>query len=239
MRALWILVVAGCHSADSPITLVDAAPGPVGYTLTVGWTDPQDKPPPDPKPVIFIDGVATQQLLLEYPSPADARAAEHVIELRHGDTVVYTQVSSNTSRGCLAQVPDATMVLEGWCAYANGEVRFGSDQANGTNMFCIGDGFCRPVCIPGSCAAGTHCTSIYASTNPVATHLGCAPIGTQQPDAACTLVTDASGTHDDCGSGLLCVGGTCKRLCNPYNPPLPNCTCTYLPEHAPELSVCL
>jgi len=239
VRASWLLVaVAGCGGDDMSIALIDAGPGPLSYKLTAGWTDPPDKPTLDPKPAIYIDGVARQELVLEYPSTADARAEEHVIEMRLGDAVVFTQVSNSTSRVCLGQVPDPTNYLEGWCAYANGELRFGSDQADGTTHHCIGDGFCTPVCIPGNCSVGSQCTSIYASTNPVATHLGCAPIGTQQADAACTLVTDASGTHDNCGSGLLCVGGTCKRVCDRYNPPT-NCTCTYLAEHAPELTVCL
>jgi hypothetical protein len=246
VRALWIVVVVlfGCSSSeDRNGTLADAADGPLTFTLSTWWADPFGAPTVEPKPTVYIDGTQATELVVEYATNAEAVAAQHVIELRHGDVTVFSVTSSSTNRTCLTEQiiprPPATHLSESWCAFSHGEVRFGSDQVQGPSFACVGDGFCLPACTPGSCASGERCTSIYASTDPIATHLGCVPAGTRSRDETCSLVTDAGGTHDDCSLGLLCVEGTCKRTCSPALTPPSGCTtCSYVLGHAPELGIC-
>lgn len=243
VRALWIVaLLAGCEGESRQPMLLDAASGPVSYELAAHWTMWGDQPDVQPRPVVYIDGVMAEARTFEYATPADALAAEHVIELRHGDVVVFSAVSTATERTCLDHVANATVASESWCAYPHGELRFDSDKAGvAAGAMCIGDGFCLPRCgyAGGHCASGEKCTSLYASLDPIATHLGCAPIGDKGLDEACTFVTDATGMHDDCDGGLLCVEGTCQRTCVPTLPLPEGCTaCSYVYGHAPEIGVC-
>jgi hypothetical protein len=240
VRALWIVVAVGCGSGDNADG-TDAAAGPLEYTVNTFWADYQDAPRVSPLPTIYIDGAQTEYVALSFPSAMQALDEQHTFEMRHGDVVVRTFTLRRPS--CLVDVPDATMGGATLCAYSHGDLRYAGDNANGpSGHICIADGFCRPDCFPDNsyCNAGERCTSIYASIDPIATHLGCAPVGSKGVGDACSLATDAAGMHDDCGDDLLCVEGTCRRICDP-NAPLPTgcTTCSYVLGHAAEMRVCL
>jgi hypothetical protein len=244
VRALWITtLVAGFTGCAADDAADGAGDGPLSYTVTAFWVAPMGAPAAEPKPVVYIDGVQAESVTYEYPSTASAKQAVHTIELRHGDQVVFSQSAPGADHHCLKYVGLATTTQQSWCAYANGDLRFGSDQAHGTTgEGCVGDGFCRPWCFPPAmyCEADERCTSIYTSLDPLASHLGCAPAGARSAGDTCTLVVDAAGMHDDCAAGLLCVEGTCRQTCLPGSMELPaGCTaCSFVAGHAPELGIC-
>jgi hypothetical protein len=241
VRALWIVVAVGCGGGDNA-DRGDAAPGPLEYTLNTVWAAYPDAPQVSPRPTVYIDGVQTEHATLQFPSVTEALDEPHTFTLQHGDVVVRTFTLRLAH--CLHDVPDATMGGAALCAYSYGDLRYAGDHATGPGGHaCAADGFCRPECFPGYntyCDSGERCTSIYGSIDPIATHLGCAPFGTKGIGEACSLATDPAGTHDDCGDDLLCVEGTCRRICDP-NAPLPTgcTTCSYVLGHAAEMRVCL
>ena len=241
------VALAGCGSnAEPPDALpADAAAGPFHYTLEVGWGDPQGVPSLDPHPVIFINGQARQRVDDDFLNAATAIGRSYFMELRYGDVVLRR--TWTTLGACLTQEPLVTEAMEGWSAYTSGDFRGGGIQAQGPSAACIGDGFALPECEPfGAFPActnhpyGSRCTSIYTSTSPIATHLGCSPPGTRVIGDSCALIVDVAGPHDDCIDGALCVQGTCKRTCKPDVTSWPGCTsaCSRLLGHAPELGVC-
>jgi hypothetical protein len=241
VRALWITTlvagITGCAADEA-----DSGDGPLTYSLSAFWVAPMGAPVVT-KPVVYIDGVQVESVTYEYPTTASAKQAVHVIELRHGDQVVFSQSAPGADHYCLAYVGSAITAAQSWCAYGNGDLRYAGDQAHGTSGdVCVGDGFCRPRCVPPAayCAPNERCTSIYGSLDPIATHLGCAPAGARLAGDTCALVVDAAGMHDDCAAGLLCVEGTCRQTCLPGSMELPaGCTaCSFVAGHAPEMGIC-
>jgi hypothetical protein len=117
--------------------------------------------------------------------------------------------------------------------YESGDLRFFAVTVKG-DQGCIADGFCLTC---DRCPAGERCTSRVTSTSPVASYLGCAPIGPKALGETCELIASDLGAYDDCGDGLLCIGGVCRRTCNSDSGA---CTgCDYVPGHAPEHLVCM
>jgi hypothetical protein len=186
---------------------------------------------------VYIDNVATTSFERTYSSNDDARAETHLIELRHGDQTVLSRTVDLNFSSCLAQVAPADSVSISYCLYESGDLRFQSATVRGPRP-CVGDGFCD-ACSPLGCAnLGKRCTSFITSTSPVASHLSCGPIGPRQLGETCSFIDDVDGAYDDCGVGLLCVGGACRQTClegkSKCGP-----ACDYLPGHAPEILVCM
>jgi hypothetical protein len=240
VRWLLIVLVAACDSrqAASP----DA--GMFQLTMSTFWADMQEAPRVEPRPTVYIDGVSTESLQLSYGDAADAYGQHHTVELWQGSLpVASSALQLPESAECLYRfsAPEAATIT--LCAYTYGELRYGSDTASGRADDgiggCVGDGFCMPRCYPANnygCTAGQKCTSIYASVVPIATHLGCAAIGTKALGESCTVADDGAGLHDDCGDHLLCVQGVCRLLCDVAAPG--SCTCSYPLGYAGELRVC-
>ncbi|HEY5920346.1 MAG TPA: hypothetical protein VIV11_01690 [Kofleriaceae bacterium] len=245
VRAATIaILLAGCADHEPPTTNEPGDEPAFEFGLSATWSTPYGAPEVEPRPAVFIDGIETMSLKLSYGSFADAEGQQHLVELRHGALVVES-FPVTVDRACLnlPGIPLHTSVS--LCAYSHGELRFGSDtgsvmQDADTIGACVGDGFCRPDCFPPDVyCMGRRCTSIYGSVDPLATHLGCAAIGSQAVGETCSLVTDDAGTHDNCGAGLLCVTGVCRSTCIVGGVLPQNCAhCSYVPGHAPEIGLC-
>lgn len=223
-RVLAACLVVSCGSEGAT---PDATPPPMTYRLGVFSAEPTDRPPRTEAPIVFIDGIERRQLEITYESQMASYGAEHVIEMRFGGPIVSKTITIEPG-ACLGQFPNAAEYSQAFCLYDSGDIRFGSVQVGG----CIGDYFCLPTC---GCGPLERCTSRVASTSPFVSHLGCAPAGPRKLGESCTLIADPDGAYDDCGGGLLCVGGTCHELCTPDD----CASCSYIEGHAPELRVCL
>lgn len=245
--ALGSVAAALVACGDAPNSAgIDAAidastPPPLRYKVYVRWW-PFFDPLPDPHPTIYIDGAAREELDIDYSSAASATDDAHLVELRYGGLVVASRtLRIGSQASCLADVPDASEASVGLCAIPTGELRFLGEDAWSETGSCNGDAFCPAACVPAmnvGCS-GTRCTSIYASLDPVAAHLGCAPAGPKLAGEACSLMTSYAGIHDNCGSQLVCVEGTCRQACNPYLELPAGCTtCSHVAGQAPEVFAC-
>ncbi len=237
MRSSLLLFSLAACGDNASIPSVDAPSTPsVSYRLVAVPSEPADRPPPDVKPQVFIDGVETAELVKIYPDIAAAIADVHRVELRYGTTVIAARDAGPSATSCMPN--DAiTEYRQGLCEFDSGDLRFGSETITGTQGVCVGDGFCLSGC---NCGATERCTSRIVSTTPLASHLGCAPIGPRTLGQTCTLIADPAGAFDDCGAKLLCVGGTCAVTCDPRmgSDPCVTGTCSFVPGHAPDIGVC-
>ena len=218
-----------------------ACDSPLDYSLSVSPREPGDRPRHVPAPVTYIDGEPRTSLVIQYASADEAIGDTHVIELRHGDQVVRSITITVSDRTCFGPLSEVTRYGLHYCSYDSGDLRLFSASAFADHGSCIGDVFCIPVCSPqhatSSCAEPLRCTSLITSIEPLASHLGCAPVGSRQLGDSCTLTAGEDGTsYDDCGRGLLCVDGTCHALCGFGLPPCD--PCEYVAGHAPEVRVC-
>jgi hypothetical protein len=228
MRSALVLVaVVGCGVTD------DDAPLPLAYTMNVRWAEPMDRPAPGVAPEVYIDGVAGMTLAKEYPNAAAALDTIHTVELRYGTEVVRSQWF-RTEGSCLVRDDIyATEFTHSVCAYQSGDIRFSGFSS--VSMHDSGTSYCTPTiasCVPAcSCDSWERCTSRVTSTSPVASYLGCAPIGPKAAGDGCSLIADEDGAYDDCGEGLLCVAGTCTAVRD-------DCGGAFIPGHPPELRLC-
>ena len=152
--------------------------------------EPADRPAPPVAPTSYIDGVATNELDLLFPTEAPAIGSDHHVELRYGQLTVASFDISVSLVSCLGRVPVATSYQETLCEFASGDLRYAGDEAIGPSNGCIADAQCVPACFPEAdeCPINEHCTSRVVSTSPLASHLGCAPLGTKHLGDACELI---------------------------------------------------
>lgn len=235
MRRVLLLTACVVGSCDGEEALPDAMPPAMTYRLAVTPAEPMDRPARSVRPTIFIDGVERSRLEVEYPSAEASYGAQHVLEMRFDGVTVVSKTLTIDDDFCLMRYPNVVGWSEGYCMYESGDFRLGGYQATTLMMgVCIGDFFCAPAC---GCGVEERCTSRIASTVPLVSHLGCAPIGPRAVGETCSLIADPAGAYDDCGAGLLCVAGTCQQLCDQ---PFISCAqCEYVEGHAPELRVCV
>jgi hypothetical protein len=198
-------------------------------------------------PQVFIDGVATRYLTVDYSSYADGVAATHHVELRSNNLVVAELVTDSRGiQACSSGFNNEPLARysEDYCELESGELRYAGDSGTPSGPLfggCNGDSFCSPRCAPAfgpdNCGPGLHCSSLVASTQPLFTRLACVPNGTKQVGEACTLIPDPAGAYDDCSDNSLCVAGTCQAMCLSDAPNVCG-SCTYVDGEPPELRLC-
>jgi hypothetical protein len=233
VRAWSCLALLACDGRAAP-SLVDAGTQ-LQYRLSIVRSEPDFRPPHDPAPSIFINGVEAESLTIDYPDLAAASSDRHRVELRHGDHVIAQLETAPSAGGCELLGPIRSFE-QSLCGFDSGDLRYAGYFVMTDRGTCIGDGFCRPAC---DCGRGERCTSRVVLRDPLASHLGCAPIGPGSAGDACSLIDDPAGAYDSCGDRLLCVDGTCRSLCNPQLAGACRVgRCVYVPGHAPELGVC-
>jgi hypothetical protein len=232
VRAVLVLALMSCGGGSTPSTQ-DAPDEPLLYRLNVFSAEPFDRPLPNPPPVVFIDGVATKTIERTFENLEAASTEVHEVELRQG-LVVIARLDIHPVNSC--EVGRVTRFVQDMCMFESGDLRYFSDGITGTESGCTGDSFCMPRCF---CAPDERCTSRIVLLSPVASHLGCAPIGPKQEGEGCSLISDPEGDFDDCGASLLCVDATCHALCTPaIQGQCATGQCNYVPGHDPTLGVC-
>jgi hypothetical protein len=235
--SVLLALLGACGESDD---LPTDAPVPLAYAfeVVVGWTEPEDRPFPDPIDrayQVYIDGTRTKSMIARYETERVADGWAHVLELRSAGRVLLTRTFGVTDGYCLQRVqqsdyPTSIRYVQPICAYWSGDLRLGIARGADGSWACGSDDTCRPACGPHApCAAGERCTSRTTSLAPLASHLACAPVGPKQLGEACALVDDPGGAYDDCGAGLLCVDGACRAVCEQGR---------YLPGQPPELRLC-
>jgi hypothetical protein len=173
----------------------------------------------------YIDGQLGNRLTESYDSHEEVDSALHLVELRIGDLVV---------RSIHVRVEDCSTGPEGLadyrediCALDSGDLRADGPCERGRE--------CEPECHSQSACTG-RCTSRITSTNPLKSHLACAPWGPKFLGEACELIPHPDGAYDDCGDNLTCLDGRCHRTCLAIDR---DCHCLRrVSGHAPELRVC-
>lgn len=217
-----------------------ACSDPMTFSISLIEGEPTDRPLAEIQPAVFINGEAVRQLDVVYESPEAAEGTWHRIELRYGTSSVSALDFQISRESCLFQVESATAYHQSFCALSSGDLRFASERAVGGDDSCLVDAFCLPACGKhlgnDGCSPSERCTSLVTSTSPLASHLGCAPIGEQGVGQACALEASDTGSFDNCGRDLLCVEGVCRPVCLGNSNSCPGCT--YIPGHAPELRLC-
>lgn len=223
------LAVAAVLVACAPAS----EPEPVALRLSLVNAERDLRPTPALLPRTFIDGVERNVLEVEYLD-LDDEVTSHLVELRYSSpTAIRTLQVSLDSFGTKCKSDGGMQMIEQKvCVYDSGDLRYGSETVDG---ICTADIACRPTCQPLQGCATARCTSLITSFSPLASHLGCAPIGPRKYLEPCLLVDTPDGAHDDCGEHLLCVNGRCRATCGSEV----DCTgCANVPGHAIELRVC-
>ena len=205
---------------------------PIEFRLDLVFPERGVRPAPSVMPRTFIDGIERSILDLVYENPEND-ITKHIVELRFSNTAIRTLGVSLDTFGQRCKSDGVVRSIEQTiCVYDSGDLRFGSETVDDS---CVADAACRPACQPlDGCAVG-RCTSYITSTEPLASYLGCAPIGVRQIGQSCGYVPTPDGLYDDCGEHLLCVNGRCRATCGSDG----DCTgCANVPGHAVELRVC-
>jgi hypothetical protein len=224
IRSFFLLFIWSCSDL---VLRIDARP-----------SEPWNRPPHDPRPATYINGVETESLEIVYDSVSAAIGTSHLVELRHGEVVIASRDYTVRRSSCFDEVGRVTELGASFCTFDSGDVRSAGDLINGTSGTCIGDAFCLAACRIFGCEPGMRCASLIALAEPLASRLACVPIGPAQLEQACRVVDGGDGAYDDCGLDLVCVEGLCRARCGPTYGTCDD-DCSWIPGHPPEVRVCM
>jgi hypothetical protein len=217
------------------VSLIAALTGcGVDFTLSVGDGEPDQRPARGEAVEVFIDGVQTRRVRLDFAFDPDGEESV-IIELRYAGQTIAQREHPIGPFDCGWGPRD---INASYYAFSSGDLRFGSQTVKCRGSTEIGDGFAFPRCHPSAaalqCGEGAKCSARAILLAPLFSRMDCVPNGTKLRGDSCNYVSDADGAYDDCAAGLVCVEGTCHELCEAAG-----CdTCAYVPGLPPELQIC-
>jgi hypothetical protein len=222
-----LITVVACAS-ETPVFEIEPPDGPA-YELAVYFGDPAV--PEQTAPAVFIDGTERAALRVEHLESL----LPVVVELRHGDLIAASlSVDSSYAYRCGDEYRQSVI------AFHHGDLRPGVGYGyRDRQATCVVEELwhdCIRLCPDDIANEGERCEAVVYSLSPLVTRLECGTSGPKLEGEACSLEARAGGLHDNCGRGLICLDGTCRRWT--LTPWALETECTRVPGYPAEVRLC-
>ena len=200
---MLLVTVAGCAS-EPPVLAFEDSDGPA-FELAVHFGDPPV--PGQPAPAVFIDGIERAELRVDHLESL----LPIVVEVRHGDLIAASlSVDPSYAFGCRGDRYWQSVI-----AFHHGDLREGVGYGyRHGQASCVVEAQwhdCIRVCPDEFAGDHERCEAVVYSQAPLVTRLECGTSGPKLENEACSLAPRDGGLRDDCGRGLICLDGACRR----------------------------